>query len=148
MASSSVVVMPGWRFAFIASIASLTTRPALRSPARSLSDSTVMRSSFRGGQFLEVYAGMKERFTAYAPSCLEKLSEKGYEHCSNRVFGRCTETEMERKAPPWRPTGLRRGRVRGFSDSLGREILGSSYLLATRSEEHTSELQSRQYLVC
>src|SRR3712207_235977 len=46
MASSSAVVMPGWRFAFIASRASLTTRPASRRAARSLSDSTVMRGSF------------------------------------------------------------------------------------------------------
>ena len=25
----------------------------------------------------------------------KKLSEKGYEHCSDRGFGRCTEAKME-----------------------------------------------------
>ena len=30
---------------------------------------------------------------------------------------------MERKAPPWRPTELRRGRVRGFSDSFSRHFV-------------------------
>ncbi len=49
---------------------------------------------------------------------MEKLSEKGHEQCSDRGFGRRTEAKMELKAPPWRSAGLRRGRVRGFSDSL------------------------------
>src|SRR5918998_2549716 len=71
MVSSSAVVMPGWRLILIASMASLTTRPALRRPVRSLSDSTVMRSSFCGGPFQVVYADMKEWFIAYSPECVE-----------------------------------------------------------------------------
>ncbi len=49
---------------------------------------------------------------------LPNLSEKGYEQRSDRGFGRCTEAKMERKAPPWRPTGLRCRCVQGFSDSF------------------------------
>src|SRR5919112_1123175 len=71
MASSSAVVMPGWRLALIASMVSPTTRPALRRPVRSLSDSTVMRSSFCGGPFQVVYADMEEWFMAYSPECVE-----------------------------------------------------------------------------
>ena len=47
-----------------------------------------------------------------------KLSEKGYEQRSDRGFGWYTEGEIDRKAPLWRPEGLRCERVRGFSDSF------------------------------
>src|SRR3712207_8905773 len=33
-------------------------------------------------------------------------------------------------------------------DHIGRRIVGTEYIGYDRSEEHTSELQSRQYLVC
>src|SRR5258707_15303073 len=43
-------------------------------------------------------------------------------------------------------------RVRGVSDGVERGLPlfdnGKHYRLGVRSEEHTSELQSRQYLVC
>src|SRR3712207_6891825 len=68
---------------------------------------------------------------------LERLSEKVHERRSEREFGRYTERE---RALGW-SVGLRCRLLRPFSDSLRRRIL-------RRSEEHTSELQSRQYLVC
>src|SRR5215203_1581799 len=54
----------------------------------------------------------------YSPSCLERLSEKGYEQCSDRGFGWYTEGEMDLEDPLCRPAGLRYKCVRGFSDSL------------------------------
>src|SRR3712207_7575148 len=46
---------------------------------------------------------------------------------------------------------VEKGETAGFMkivvDADTREILGAA-MLGTRSEEHTSELQSRQYLVC
>jgi len=33
----------------------------------------------------------------YSPNVLEKLSEKGYEQCSNREFGRYGEHEIGQK---------------------------------------------------
>src|SRR3712207_7534587 len=38
--------------------------------------------------------------------------------------------------------------LRETSEALGRMIAPQPYRFAYRSEEHTSELQSRQYLVC
>ena len=52
---------------------------------------------------------------------------KGYEQQSERGFGRYTERKMDRKATPWRPLRLRWERLRDFSDSLRREILGNPY---------------------
>ena len=34
---------------------------------------------------------------AYSPKCLEKLSEKGYEHCFERGFRSCTEAKKREK---------------------------------------------------
>jgi hypothetical protein len=42
---------------------------------------------------------------------------------------------MERKAPPWRPTGLRRGCVGGFSDSFYRDCLKTLELPSRRPYE-------------
>src|SRR5258707_11819112 len=36
----------------------------------------------------------------------------------------------------------------GFTDSRSYQLFGSRFRSKCRSEEHTSELQSRQYLVC
>jgi hypothetical protein len=47
-----------------------------------------------------------------------KLSEKGFEQRSDRGFGWYAQGEIDRKAPLWRPAGLRCERVRGFSDSF------------------------------
>jgi hypothetical protein len=58
---------------------------------------------------------------------LKKQSEKGYEHRSDRGFGRCTEAEMERKAS-LAARRTTRGCVRDFSDSFGRKILRSAHL--------------------
>src|SRR3712207_7493222 len=44
-----------------------------------------------------------------------------------------------------RVEGVRRGRAHGGADEEGAPAGGEVFL---RSEEHTSELQSRQYLVC
>src|SRR3712207_8715382 len=45
-------------------------------------------------------------------------------------------------------TGHRAGRIaRHLALRAGRAV-GETFAVATRSEEHTSELQSRQYLVC
>src|SRR5215210_4479261 len=52
---------------------------------------------------------------------------KGYEQQSERGFGRYTERKMDRKATPWRPVRLCWERLRDFSDSLRREILGNPY---------------------
>src|SRR3712207_7275618 len=41
---------------------------------------------------------------------------------------------------------LRNDRIRGVQTAEG--AVGSDVVVLTRSEEHTSELQSRQYLVC
>src|SRR5438445_8878699 len=46
-----------------------------------------------------------------------------------------------------RPLGSSRTRSRGSSRS-GRQAFRASTKARSRSEEHTSELQSRQYLVC
>src|SRR5215210_7174217 len=51
---------------------------------------------------------------------------KGYEQQSERGFGRYTERKMDRKATPWRPVRLCWERLRDFSDSLRRLILGNS----------------------
>src|SRR3712207_8123731 len=37
---------------------------------------------------------------------------------------------------------------RGLADMLHRELVSTDEVAEARSEEHTSELQSRQYLVC
>jgi hypothetical protein len=47
---------------------------------------------------------------------VEKLSEKEYEQRSERGFGWYTEDEMDRKAPLWRPAGLRCERVRRYQE--------------------------------
>jgi hypothetical protein len=57
---------------------------------------------------------------------LLKLSEKGYEQCSEREFGQYTAYEMDRKAPLWRPTGLRREHLRSFSDSFSTQFVNKS----------------------
>ena len=49
---------------------------------------------------------------------LEKLSEKGYEHSSNCGFEGVRRPKWSEKPSPWRPTGLRRGRLLPFSDSF------------------------------
>src|SRR5215207_8238289 len=56
---------------------------------------------------------------------------KGYEQRSDRGFGWFKEGEMDGKAPLWRPAGLRCKCLRGFSDSLGSSVLGSSQPGAT-----------------
>jgi hypothetical protein len=72
---------------------------------------------------------------SHSPNILERLSEKGYDQRSEREFGWYTEGEMDRKAPLWRPAGLRCKRLRGFSDSLRREILRSLCALRMKTEE-------------
>ena len=56
---------------------------------------------------------------------------KGYEQRFETRFGRYTGAAMDRKAPLWRPAGLRYKCVRDFSDSLRRGVLGSSQPLVT-----------------
>src|SRR5215210_4997767 len=51
---------------------------------------------------------------------------KGYEQQSERGLGRYMERKMDRKATPWRPVRLCWERLRDFSDSLRRKILGNS----------------------
>src|SRR3712207_8955557 len=57
-------------------------------------------------------------------------------------------------APAADPTGTLAGWLRPFSTLFTRPtwsralVLLAGAILASRSEEHTSELQSRQYLVC
>src|SRR3712207_7985657 len=60
---------------------------------------------------------------------------------------RSVEDEIERSLDrAWtRPVGARIGRVYERGDGRERYL---NHLVAARSEEHTSELQSRQYLVC
>src|SRR3712207_8422756 len=59
------------------------------------------------------------------------------------------------RVPPFASSGRDRGRGRGGTLRSGRDrgrgrggTLQRGHAAATRSEEHTSELQSRQYLVC
>src|SRR5438445_8085700 len=51
-----------------------------------------------------------------------------------------------RRGPSAEPAGL--GGGVGTADELGGSGVGVGRLAVQRSEEHTSELQSRQYLVC
>jgi hypothetical protein len=52
-----------------------------------------------------------------------KLSEKGYEHCSNGEFEGVGGAKMRRKALSLVVQGLRRGRLQPFSDSFVRQVL-------------------------
>src|SRR5258707_4217808 len=56
-------------------------------------------------------------------------------------------TTLFRSRSPKRPSELSACRVKRASGTPPARIL-SRFLRAERSEEHTSELQSRQYLVC
>src|SRR3712207_9475812 len=70
-------------------------------------------------------------------------------HDALPIFGR----PQPGAAPAQRHAGgqharQRRPRRRGRQDLPGRRRRGGRRVLRLRSEEHTSELQSRQYLVC
>src|SRR3712207_8099800 len=65
---------------------------------------------------------------------------------SGRHGGRGHEQGGERRQGPLHRGPHNRGRA--FQGSLRRIVARSSFERAERSEEHTSELQSRQYLVC
>src|SRR5215218_10126306 len=69
------------------------------------------------------YAGSRIRTSENART---KLSEKGFEQRSDYEFGRYTEHEMGQKGTFRRPVGLRCERVRDFSDSFRRSLLGTS----------------------
>src|SRR3712207_8128946 len=56
---------------------------------------------------------------------------------------RCTHRSSDGKPP-----GATSARARLYSRPAGRVAAGIRVLPELRSEEHTSELQSRQYLVC
>ena len=60
-------------------------------------------------------------------SRLEKLSEKGYEHFSDRGFGRCMEDKMGRKPLSASRRATPCGRIWDFSDSFRRSLLGNLY---------------------
>jgi hypothetical protein len=58
----------------------------------------------------------------FAEFNFQNLSEKGYEQNSDRDFWAYTEAKMDRKVPFRRPVGLRRRRLRTFSDSFEEEF--------------------------
>src|SRR3712207_7110202 len=61
----------------------------------------------------------------------------------------CAETLMRGlHHPPQQPSHQRFRRVRGPAQQDRNAVTDSTLELTDRSEEHTSELQSRQYLVC
>src|SRR3712207_7297672 len=66
-----------------------------------------------------------------------------YDHLGHRGAGRCTRALAERDRD--HAGDQRHG---GHQDRTEADQVGLVDRLSARSEEHTSELQSRQYLVC
>src|SRR3712207_9126583 len=69
-------------------------------------------------------------------------------HDALPIFARCGRTRPKRRSPPCSTAGHRTQRPAASSSLRTSRLTRSASRAAPRSEEHTSELQSRQYLVC
>src|SRR3712207_7589813 len=89
------------------------------------------------------------RSTLFPYTTLFRSPQRKHDSHSSRSLGAPSGPHTGER-PPTRPLGVTsacsgagpEGLLRPLSPSVGRHVLGC------RSEEHTSELQSRQYLVC
>src|SRR3712207_7845493 len=86
------------------------------------------------------------RFAAEPLSLSEPLREDGDAELGDVVEDRSAESPFEVAATALLPDEI--NRLLAPLDDREREILKLRFGLDRRSEEHTSELQSRQYLVC
>src|SRR3712207_7880577 len=66
----------------------------------------------------------------------------------NMDFSRASRPHQQAEAPKWWGLGGRDLTAIPSTNRVPRDILTAPCCECVRSEEHTSELQSRQYLVC